>query len=133
MSGSCRKSFAARRWSDTKARISTSFQAVELKQRDISILSDQFLAEVRGRKYKNVAVELLEKLLGDEIKVRSKWNLVQSRGFSAVTRVKKRPGFPVTDAKQRPGFPMLKMPSGAECTTNEFLACRETCSSIAHD
>jgi hypothetical protein len=63
---------------------------------------------VRGLKHKNVAAELLEKLLGDEIHVRSKRNLVQSREFSAVTWVKERPGFPVTDAKQRPGFPMLK-------------------------
>ena len=69
------------------------FQAAGLKQPDISILSDQFLAEVRGLKYKNVAAELLAKLLGDEIKMRSKRNLVQSREFSAVTRVKERPGF----------------------------------------
>src|SRR6266853_3968850 len=73
------------------------FSAAGLKQPDISILSDQFLAEVRGLKYKNVAAELLAKLLGDEIKVRSKRNLVHSREFSAVT-----------DAKQRPGFQMLK-------------------------
>ena len=52
---------------------------------------------MRGLKYKNVAAELLAKLLGDEIKVRSKRNLVQSREFSAVT-----------DAQQRPGFQMLK-------------------------
>ena len=58
------------------------FQAAGLKQPDISILSDQFLAEVRGLKYKNVAAELLAKLLGDEIKTRSKRNLVQSREFS---------------------------------------------------
>src|SRR6266545_1541286 len=58
------------------------FQAAGLKQPDISILSDQFLAEVRGLKHKNVAAELLAKLLGDEIKVRSKRNVVQSREFS---------------------------------------------------
>ena len=63
----------------------------------ISILSDQFLAEVRGLKYKNVAAEPLAKLLGDELKVRSKRNLVQSRELSAVTA-----------AQQRPGFQMLK-------------------------
>jgi type I restriction enzyme R subunit len=62
------------------------FQAAGLKQPDISILSDQFLAEVRGLKYKNVAVELLEKLLGDEIKVRSKRNIVQSREFSEMLK-----------------------------------------------
>jgi type I restriction enzyme, R subunit len=62
------------------------FQAAGLKQPDISILSDQFLAEVRGLKYKNVAAELLVKLLGDEIKVRSKRNLVQSREFSEMLK-----------------------------------------------
>jgi len=62
------------------------FQAAGLKQPDLSILSDQFLAEVRALKYKNVAAELLAKLLGDEIKVRSKRNLVQSREFSEMLR-----------------------------------------------
>jgi len=58
------------------------FTAAGLKKPDISILSDQFLAEVRGLKHRNVAAELLEKLLNDEIKVRSKRNLVQSQLFS---------------------------------------------------
>jgi type I restriction enzyme R subunit len=62
------------------------FSAAGLKEPDISILSDQFLAEVRGLKYKNVAAELLAKLLGDEIKVRSKRNLVQSREFSEMLK-----------------------------------------------
>jgi type I restriction enzyme, R subunit len=62
------------------------FQAAGLKQPDISILSDQFLAEARGLKYKNVAAELLAKLLGDEIKMRSKRNLVQSREFSEMLK-----------------------------------------------
>ncbi len=62
------------------------FSAAGLKQPDISILSDQFVAEVRGLKYKNVAAELLAKLLGDEIKVRSKRNLVQSREFSEMLK-----------------------------------------------
>jgi type I restriction enzyme, R subunit len=62
------------------------FQAAGLKQPDISILSDQFLAEVRGLKYKNVAAELLAKLLGDEIKTRSKRNLVQGREFSEMLK-----------------------------------------------
>lgn len=58
------------------------FTAAGLPKPDISILSDQFLAEVRGLKHKNVAAELWEKLLKDEIKVRSKRNLVQSQLFS---------------------------------------------------
>jgi type I restriction enzyme R subunit len=58
------------------------FTAAGLKRPNIGILSDQFLAEVRGLKYKNVAAELLEKLLKDELKLRSKRNLVQSQLFS---------------------------------------------------
>jgi len=58
------------------------FTAAGLPKPDISILSDQFLAEVRGLRHKNVAAELLEKLLKDELKVRSKRNLVQSQVFS---------------------------------------------------
>jgi type I restriction enzyme R subunit len=58
------------------------FTAAGLPKPDISILSDQFLAEVRGLKHKNVAAELLEKLLKDELKVRAKHNLVQSQLFS---------------------------------------------------
>ncbi len=58
------------------------FTAAGLKKPDISILSDQFLTEVRGLKHKNVAAELLAKLLKDEIKLRSVRNLVQSRQFS---------------------------------------------------
>ncbi|HYO65246.1 MAG TPA: type I restriction enzyme endonuclease domain-containing protein, partial [Archangium sp.] len=57
------------------------FAAVGLKKPDISILSDEFLAEVRGLPQKNLAVELLQKLLRDELRTRSKRNLVQSRTF----------------------------------------------------
>ncbi len=62
------------------------FTAAGLKKPDISILSDQFLAEVRGLKHKNVAAELLAKLLKDEIKTRSPRNLVQSRQFSEMLK-----------------------------------------------
>ncbi len=58
------------------------FTAAGLKKPDISILSDQFLAEVRGLKFKNVAAELLAKLLKDEIRKQSTRNLVQSRTFT---------------------------------------------------
>ena len=66
----------------TDGQVIDVFTAAGLPKPDISILSDQFLAEVRGLKHKNVAAELLEKLLKDELKVRSKRNLVQSRLFS---------------------------------------------------
>jgi len=58
------------------------FQAVGLKNPDISILSDDFLAEVRDLPQKNVAVELLRKLIEDEIRTRLRRNMVQSRKFS---------------------------------------------------
>ena len=58
------------------------FAAAGLKKPDISILSDEFLAEVCGMPQRNLAVELLEKLLREEIKVRSRKNVVQARSFA---------------------------------------------------
>jgi len=58
------------------------FTAAGLKRPDIPILSDDFLAEVKGMPQKNLAVELLEKLLKDEIKARTRKNLEQRRSFS---------------------------------------------------
>ncbi|HOT43001.1 MAG TPA: type I restriction endonuclease subunit R [Syntrophorhabdaceae bacterium] len=58
------------------------FAAAGLKKPDISILSEEFLAEVRGMPQKNLAVELLRKLLQGEIRTRRKKNLVQSRSFA---------------------------------------------------
>ena len=58
------------------------FAAAGLDKPDISILSDEFLAEVRALPQKNLAVETLRKLLQDEIKVRLRKNVVQSRAFS---------------------------------------------------
>jgi type I restriction enzyme R subunit len=66
----------------TEGQVIDVFTAAGLPKPDISILSDQFLAEVRGLKHKNVAAELLEKLLKDELKVRFRRNLVQSQVFS---------------------------------------------------
>jgi len=58
------------------------FAAAGLKKPDLSILSDEFLAEVRGMPQRNLAVELLRKLLAGEIKMRSKRNVVQARSFA---------------------------------------------------
>ncbi len=58
------------------------FAAAGLKKPDISILSDEFLAEVKALPQKNLAVELLRKLLNDELKLRRAKNLVQSQAFS---------------------------------------------------
>ena len=58
------------------------FAAAGLTKPDISILSDEFLAEVRGLPHRNLAVEVLQKLLKKEIKVRRRKHLVQARSFS---------------------------------------------------
>ncbi|MFN3392076.1 MAG: type I restriction endonuclease subunit R [Meiothermus ruber] len=58
------------------------FAAAGLKRPDISILSDEFLSEVRGMPQKNLAVELLQKLLKGEIRARGQKNLVQARSFA---------------------------------------------------
>jgi type I restriction enzyme R subunit len=58
------------------------FAAAGLKKPDISILSDEFLAEVRGMPHRNLAVELLRKLLSGEIKTRLRRNVVQARSFA---------------------------------------------------
>ncbi|WP_410510363.1 type I restriction endonuclease subunit R [Methanosarcina hadiensis] len=58
------------------------FDAVGIKKPDISILSDEFLTEVRDLPQKNLAYEVLKKLLYDEIKTRSRRNLIQSKSFA---------------------------------------------------
>jgi hypothetical protein len=58
------------------------FAAAGLKKPDISILSDEFLAEVRDLPHKNLAVETLRQLLNNEIKIRSRKFLIQSRSFA---------------------------------------------------
>jgi type I restriction enzyme R subunit len=63
-------------------RVIDILEVVGIDKPDISILSDTFLAEVRGMKHRNLAVEVLRKLLNDEIKVRRRTNLIQSQKFS---------------------------------------------------
>jgi type I restriction enzyme R subunit len=58
------------------------FAAAGLAKPDISILSEQFLAEVKGMPQRNLAVELLRKLLSGEIRTRRRKNVVQARSFS---------------------------------------------------
>jgi type I restriction enzyme R subunit len=57
------------------------FSAAGLKKPDISILSDEFLMELKDMEHKNVALELLRRLLNDEIKSRAKKNLVKSQSL----------------------------------------------------
>lgn len=58
------------------------FDAAGIKKPDISILSDEFLTEIQGMERKNLALELLKKLLNDEIKLRARKNFIQSRKLS---------------------------------------------------
>ena len=58
------------------------FGTAGLKAPDVSILSDEFLEDVRDMPQKNLALELLRKLLNDEIKSQSRTNLVQARSFA---------------------------------------------------
>ncbi len=60
------------------------FAAAGLKSPDISILSDDFLDEVRELPQRHLAVELLQKLINDEIKTRLSRNVVQGRSFAAM-------------------------------------------------
>jgi type I restriction enzyme R subunit len=58
------------------------FGTAGLKAPDVSILSDEFLEDVRDIPHKNLVLELLRKLLNDEIKARARNNLVQARSFA---------------------------------------------------
>ena len=58
------------------------FAAAGLEKPDISVLSDEFLAEVQGMPHRNLAVELLQKLLRGEVSTRRRKNVVQARSFS---------------------------------------------------
>jgi len=58
------------------------FAAAGLEKPDISILSDEFLAEVKHLPQRNLALELLKRLINDEIKTRMRKNVVQARAFS---------------------------------------------------
>ena len=57
------------------------FDAAGIKKPELSVLDDDFLEEMRDMKHKNLALEVLKKLLNDEIKIRSKHNVVQSRSL----------------------------------------------------
>ena len=57
------------------------FDAAGIKKPDISILSEEFLLELKGMEHKNIALEVLKKLLNDEIRSRSKKNLVKSKSL----------------------------------------------------
>ncbi|WP_435052296.1 type I restriction endonuclease subunit R [Phosphitispora fastidiosa] len=62
-------------------RVIDVFDAAGIKKPDISILSEEFLMEVKNMEHKNIALEVLKKLLNDEIKSRTKKNLIQSKAL----------------------------------------------------
>ena len=57
------------------------FDAAGIKKPDISLLSEEFLEEVREMKQKNLAIELMKKILNDEIKVRLKYNITEGKNL----------------------------------------------------
>jgi len=67
-------------------RVIDILKVVGIYKPELSILSDEFLAEVRGMPQRNLAVEVLTKLLNDEIKVRRRTNLIQYRQFSEMLK-----------------------------------------------
>ena len=62
-------------------RVIDIFDAAGIKKPDISILSEEFLMELKGMEHKNIAMEVLRKLLEDEIKARSKYNVVEGQSL----------------------------------------------------
>jgi type I restriction enzyme R subunit len=57
------------------------FDAAGIKKPDISLLSEEFLQEVKEMKQKNLGIELLKKILNDEIKVRLKFNITEGKNL----------------------------------------------------
>lgn len=65
----------------TSEKVVDVFDAAGIKKPDISILSEEFLLELKGMEHKNLALEVLKKLLNDEIKSRLNKNLVKSKSL----------------------------------------------------
>ncbi len=65
----------------SSSKVVDIFEAAGMSKPEISILSDQFLLEVKGMTHKNLVLELLKKILNDEIKSRAKTNLVKSKAL----------------------------------------------------
>ncbi|MFA5792220.1 MAG: type I restriction endonuclease subunit R [Candidatus Paceibacterota bacterium] len=63
-------------------RVVDIFAAAGLKTPDISILSEKFLEEIKQLPQKNLAFEMLKKLLNDQIKIMSKKNIIQGKSFA---------------------------------------------------
>ena len=68
----------------SSGEVTDIFEAAGLDKPDISILSEEFLAEVRNMPHRNLAVELLQKLLHGEVRQRRRRNVTQGRSFAAM-------------------------------------------------
>ncbi|MDE0497023.1 MAG: type I restriction endonuclease subunit R [Acidimicrobiaceae bacterium] len=68
----------------SSGEVTDIFEAAGLEKPDISILSEEFLAEVRNMPHRNLAVELLQKLLHGEVRQRQRRNVTQGRSFAAM-------------------------------------------------
>ena len=68
----------------SSGEVTDIFEAAGLDKPDISILSEEFLAEVRDMPHRNLAVELLQKLLHGEVRQRRRRNVTQGRSFAAM-------------------------------------------------
>ena len=68
----------------SSGEVTDIFEAAGLQKPDISILSEEFLAEVRNMPHRNLAVELLQKLLQGEVRRRQRRNVIQGRSFAAM-------------------------------------------------
>lgn len=62
------------------------FASLGIEKPELSILSEEFLEEIKGLEYKNLAIEVLNKLLNDQIRARIRKNLVQSRSFEELLK-----------------------------------------------
>mgnify|MGYP001682835716 FL=1 len=69
-------------WAVAHGEVVDIFQSVGINKPQVDLLSDDFLLEVKNMKYKNLALELLKRILNDEISMRQTTNLVQAKKFS---------------------------------------------------
>ena len=69
-------------WAVAHGEVVDIFQSVGMNKPQVDLLSDDFLLEVKNMKYKNLALELLKRILNDEILIRQTTNLAQAKKFS---------------------------------------------------
>lgn len=69
-------------WAVAHGEVVDIFQSVGMNKPQVDLLSDDFLLEVKNMKYKNLALELLKRILNDEILMRQTTNLAQAKKFS---------------------------------------------------